>query len=65
MANTNDFKSFKYKTKLLGNTAAQPASNTDNGILKNTTISLPLKDLSKFWRLLEISLINFKFKIKT
>ena len=65
MANTNDFKSFKYKTKLLGNTAAQPASNTDNGILKNATISLPLKDLSKFWRLLEISLINFKFKIKT
>ena len=34
IANTNDFKSFKYKAKLLENTAAQPASNQANGILK-------------------------------
>ena len=34
IVNDNNFKSFKYKTKLLGNTAAQPAPNDANGILK-------------------------------
>ena len=34
VANTNDFKSFKYKTKLLGNTVAQPDPNQANGILQ-------------------------------
>ena len=33
-ANNNNFKTFKYKTKLLGNTEAQPAPNKANGILK-------------------------------
>ena len=31
---TDDFESFKYKTKLLGNTDAHPASTNANGILK-------------------------------
>ena len=31
----NDFKSFKYKTKLIGSTAAA------NGILENATIAVP------------------------
>ena len=31
IANTNNFKSFKYKAKLLGNTVAQPAANAANG----------------------------------
>ena len=39
IANNDDFKSFKYKTKLLGNTEANGA----NGILKNATIAVPLK----------------------
>ena len=34
IANTDNFKSAKYKTKLLGNKAAQPAPNNANGILK-------------------------------
>ena len=34
IVNDNNFKSFKYKTKLLGDTAAQPAPNDANGILK-------------------------------
>ena len=34
IVNDNNFKSFKYKTKLLGNTAAQPTPNDANGILK-------------------------------
>ena len=32
--NNDNFKSFKYKVKLLGNTEAQPAPNNANGILK-------------------------------
>ena len=34
IANTDNFKSFQYKAKLLGNTVAQPAPNAVNGILK-------------------------------
>ena len=44
--NTDDFKSFKYKAKLIWNTVAEGA----NGILKNATIAVPLKYLSNFWR---------------
>ena len=40
---TNNFKSFKYKAKLLGNTVAQPAPNAANRILRNATIVVPLK----------------------
>ena len=53
IANTNDFKSLKYKAKLLGNTVADGA----NGILKNATVAVPLKYLSSFRRSLEMPLI--------
>ena len=43
IANTNNFKSFKYMAKLLGKTVAQDAHNQTNKILKNTTIAVPLK----------------------
>ena len=43
IANNNNFKSFKYKSKLLGNTKAQPKSNQANRIFKNSTIAVPLK----------------------
>ena len=46
VANTNDFKSFKYKAKFLGNTIVHLASNAANGILKNAAIDVPLKYLS-------------------
>ena len=46
-ANTTNFRSFKYKTKLLGNTVAQ-AENVASRILINATISVPLKYLSNF-----------------
>ena len=39
IANTNDFKFFKYNTKLLGNTEADDANRT----LQNATIDVPLK----------------------
>ena len=50
IVNTDDFKSFKYKAKLLGNTEAQPAQNNANGILKNTAIAVLLKYCNNFWR---------------
>ena len=58
--NTDDFKSFKYKAKSIGNTVAEGA----NGILKNETIAVPLKYLSNFWRSLEVPLINCKVELK-
>ena len=42
------FKFFMYKTKLVGETEAQPAPNNNSGILKNATIAATLKYLSNF-----------------
>ena len=50
--------------KLLGNTVAQSAANAANGILRNTTIAVPLKYLSNFWRSLKIRLLNCKVELK-
>ena len=52
-----------YKAKLLENTVAQPAPNSENGILRNATIALPLKYLSNFWRSLEMPLVNCKTEL--
>ena len=46
IAKNNDFKEFKYETKLLQNTEADGA----NGILKNAKIAVSLKYLINFWR---------------
>ena len=40
IANTNAFKSFEYKTKLIGSTA--------NGILEDATFAVPLQNQSNF-----------------
>ena len=64
IANTNDFKSFKYKAKLLGNTTAQPVPNDANGIPRNVTIAVPLKFLSNFFRSFGMPLINCKAELK-
>ena len=60
IANDDNFKSFKYKAKLLGNTEANGA----NGILKNGTKAVPLKYLSNFWRSPELPLINCKLELR-
>ena len=52
------------KTKLAGETEAQPAPNNNNGVLKNATIAVPLKYLSNFWQSLEMPLINCKVDLK-
>ena len=42
-----------------------PATNNANGILKNTTIAVPLiSNLSNFWRTLEMPLSNSKIELK-
>ena len=46
--NTDNFKSFKYKDKLLGNAVVQPTQNQANGILKNVAIAVLLIYLSNF-----------------
>ena len=50
-------QSFKYKAVLVGKTA-----DVDNGnsFVTNTKIVAPLKNLSNFWRSLELSLLNYK-----
>ena len=40
--NIDEFTSFKYKSKLLGNTVAQLTPDEANGILKNATVAVPL-----------------------
>ena len=62
--NTDNFKPFKYKAKLLGSTVAQPARNQVNGILKNPTIAVSLKYLINFWRPLKMPSINCKIELK-
>ena len=49
-----------YMAKLLESTKA----DRDNSILKNTTIAVPLKYLSNFWRSRKIPLINYKVELK-
>ena len=55
----NNFKSFKYKAKLLENTEISGA----NRILKNAIIAVLLKYLSNFWKTLEMPWINSKVEL--
>ena len=49
--NLADSESFKYKVKISGKTP-------NNGNMKDLEITVPLKYLSKFWRTLQMPLIN-------
>ena len=60
IANTNNFKSFLYKAKLLENSEV----DGNNGILKNATIAVSLKYLSNFWRSLKTPFFNCKVELK-
>ena len=60
IANTDNFKSFKYKTEWLENAPAQPTPNQANQIVKIAPISLPLKYL----RSLKMPLIHCKTELK-
>ena len=54
-------KSFKYKAALVGKTADAAGGNT---FVKNTKIVVLLKYLSRFWRSLEMLLINCKIHLE-
>ena len=54
-------KSFKYKAAIVGKTADAAGGNT---FVKNTKIVVPLKYLSRFWRSLEMLLINCKIHLE-
>ena len=58
IADDDNFKSFKYKIKGVGQRAAA------NGILENVAIPALLKYRSNFWRSLEMALINCKTELK-
>ena len=58
----NNSQSFNYKAVLLGKTAN--SVNNTNSSVKEAKIVLPLKYLSKFWRSLEVPLINCKVFLK-
>ena len=64
IANDDNFRSFKYKARLLGNTAAQLVPNAANEILKNAITTVPLKYLSNFWGSFEMPFINCKVELK-
>ena len=64
IANTNAFRSFKCKTKLLGNTVVQPNPNQVNGNLENATVAVPFENQSNFWRSLKMPFINCKVELK-
>ena len=53
---------FKFKAPLVGK-AADAVDNTNSSV-KNTKIIVPLKYLSSFRRLLEMSLINYKVNLE-
>ena len=48
----------------MADTVAQSAPYQATAILKNATIAVPLKYLSKFWRSLEMQLINCQVELK-
>ena len=64
---SSDSESFKYKTSITGNSynlGAGAASYDADRVGKNETeIVVPLKHLSKFWRTLNILLINCKIEL--
>ena len=53
---TNTTDSFKFKTKITGQT-------NNDGEINSVEIMVPLKYLSKFWRTLEMSLINCEVEL--
>ena len=57
----NNSPSLKYKAALLGKTEHH---NNGESFVKESEIVVPLKYLSKFWRSLEMPLINCKVHLK-
>ena len=60
VVNSNGFKKFKYKAKLLKNTSV----DVENTVLSDATIAVPLEYVSNFSRSLEMALISCKVESK-
>ena len=58
-ATLDDLYFFKYKSSFF-----KPLTAADNGVFKDVKTAAPLKYLSKFWRSLEMALINYKFNLE-
>ena len=58
ISDDNAFKSFGYKTRVVGSISAA------NGIVENARITVSLKYQNKFWKSFKKSLINRKIKLK-
>ena len=65
--NASDGKSFKYKTKIVGKTPPQPGNEGNVKRLAvptlNVEVTIQLKYLSNFWRLLDLTLINCEIEL--
>ena len=60
IGDNNKLKSFEYEAKIFEKTVA----DSNNSILKYSTIAVPVKYLTKRWRMLEMSLISCKIVLK-
>ena len=58
----NNSQSFKYKEALVGKKTAN--HNNGKSSVEDTKVVVPLKYLSKFWRSLEMTLINCKVQLE-
>ena len=56
VTNDDNALSFKYKASIIGNTE-------NNGTKNGVKLAVPLKNLSNFWRSLEMPLINCKVEL--
>ena len=65
--NASDGKSFKYKTKIVEKTPARSENPGDANRpavpTLNIEVTIPLKYLSKFWRFLDLLLINCEIEL--
>ena len=65
--NASDGKSFKYKTKIVGNTRERPGKEVDANRPPvpslNVKVTIPLKYLNNFWRSLNLPLINCEIEL--
>ena len=65
--NASDSKSFKYKTKIVGKTAAWPGNEGDVNrpavSALNLEVTIPVKYLSNVWRFLDLPLINCEIEL--
>ena len=65
--NASQDKSLEYKTKVTGKTSERPPQPGNEGDaerpLLNVDVTIPLKNLSNFWRSLDLTLMNCEIEL--